>query len=106
MKIYIAKNGLSVTHSTHEFKENDVVAMPFEVTQEQLDCVSAGTHDFDVVDGQPCIVESDRAAKLEEARQTLLAEQEAKKTRKLELIQKVTSGTATQEEQTEFANLL
>lgn len=107
MKLHFIKheNG-TVTTSTWPFEENNLQSFPFEVTEEQSKEVEEGISDWDIVDGEPVLKPSTRKADKEAAEKEAQEAATAAKKRKFELIQKVTSGTATPEEQEEFANLL
>lgn len=108
--IHITKSESGITWSNWPITENGVSSIPFECTQEQLQEVQEGTKEFDIIDGQIVVKESNRKAEREaqEAQAKLEAEQAelAKKQRKKELIAKVAAGTATEAEQEEFADLL
>lgn len=107
---FVQLEGGAITYSNYSFKEHDTQSTPFEVNEEDLAAVKDGTKDFKIEGGNLLIVDSTRKADQEAAEQAAKeaaeAEKAAKTAHKLELIQKVTSGTATPEEQQEFANLL
>lgn len=108
--IHITKSESGITYSNWPITENGVSSIPFECTEEDLSAVTEGTKEFDIIDGQVILKDSNKKAEREakEAQDKLEAEQAelARKQRKKELIAKVAAGTATEAEQEEFADLL
>lgn len=96
----------AVTYSNYPISENGIDSLPFEASEDDLQAVLEGTAAWDIQDGQLITIPSDRKANQDQALADATLALEARKARKLELIQKVTSGTATVQEQEEFANLL
>lgn len=88
------------------FRENEQDSVPYEVTEEQIAAVETGEKDWDIVDDAIALRDSTRKADAEAQEKALQEAGIAARKRKFELIQKVTSGTATLAEQEEFANLL
>lgn len=109
-KYFILKNGDAITYSNWEISENGIKSISCEVSNEDLAEINDGTKEFDIIDGEVIIKPSNKKAErlAREAAEKDAAEAaiQAKKARKLELIKKVSLGTATEEEQEEFANLL
>lgn len=111
MKIYFAKhkNG-SVTYCNWPIKETDAEPFAFECTEQDLKDVHDGTKDWKIEGGKLTVVASTRKADLKAAKlaaaQAKQAKRAAEKARKLELVQKITEGKATPEEQTEFVNII
>jgi len=108
--IHITKSESGITWSNWPITENGVSSIPFKVSEEDLKSVTEGTKEFDVINGEVILKDSNKKAEREEAERLAKEEKEAeelaKKTRKRELISKVALGTATEEEQDEFADLL
>lgn len=96
----------AVSSSNWPFKENDIESTPYEVTEEQNRQVLAGEKDWAILDGVATLKEPAYKQQLAEEQKAQEQLAIAEKSRKLQLIQKVTSGTATLAEQEEFANLL
>lgn len=109
MKQHILKHD-TITICNWPFSENDIQSIPFECSEEDFAAYQDGTLDFDIVDGavitKPSTRKADKEAAELAAKQADEAAAAAKKYRKIELIGKVTGGTATPAEQEEFANLL
>lgn len=99
------ENG-SITYGNWPISENGVDAIPFEVTEEQIELVKDGTKDWSITEGVLSLIDSDRKAKIESEKIAIEQAIIDTRLRKIELIKKVTSGTATIDEQEEFANLL
>ena len=57
MQLYFLKNNTGITYSALPIKENGVEGTLFEVADVDLAKVEAGTHYFDLVDGQPVLIE-------------------------------------------------
>jgi hypothetical protein len=106
MQQFFVKTEAGVTRANYPIRENGIDSKPFEVSDEDLKKVEEGTHDFDIVKDKLVLVESNRKQQAEAIELQKQTEIEAAKARKIELIQKVTEGKATKEEQEEFANLL
>ena len=109
MKQHILKHD-TVTICNWPFSENDIQSIPFECSEEDLAAYNDGTLDFDIVDGAVITKPSTRKADKEAAEAKAIKDAAdaaaAKKHDKIQLLSKVTAGTATAEEIAEFANLI
>lgn len=109
MKQHILKHD-SITICNWPFSENDIQSIPFECSEEDYAAYQDGTLDFDIVDGtiitKPSTRKADREAAEAAAKQAAEAAAAEAKHNKIQLLSKVTAGTATAEEIAEFANLI
>lgn len=107
MYIHLVKHpGGEITASNYPINENGIDSLAYEVSEDQCVLVQEGLKDWVINDGVLSLKDSERKSKLEQTVIDGKKIEENAKTRKLELIEKVTSGEATKEEQLEFANLL
>ena len=105
MKIHYIKS--TGTVSNWPVEENGEKSTAFEISEE--DYIKSQTQDWKFeLKGEELKVVEDVEGKARRAQEKLTIEQAIidKKNRKVELISKVSAGTATIEEQTEFADLL
>ena len=104
MKHFFKKNqGGDVSDCNLPFKEDGEAAVQLTVNEDQLDKVTDGTHDFDVVNDKVVLKESNRKAEKLAKKQAI----EDKKTQVAELKAKLKAGQASNEEvQSILATLL
>lgn len=105
-KMYFSQIKDQLTMSNWPISENGAITYHFEVNEADLKAYHEGTLDFLIENGELKTTESTRKVEAEQLEQKKLEDEILKKQNKLALIQKITSGTATEEEQQEFANLI
>lgn len=91
---HFVKHGLRWTFGDLPMEENGIKSIASDVTQEQINMINEGTHDFDIVNGKVVFVESDRKDQMDEIK----AQQEAEAQENEELKAKLAGGKATPEE--------
>lgn len=109
MKLYITKSD-TITVSKHPFIENNTSSIEFESNEEDYNNFVDGVLDFDIVDDKVITKSSIRKQELldsiKKAEEEIKTKKQEEIVKKLELISKISNGTATLEEQEEFANLI
>jgi hypothetical protein len=111
MKYYFAKhtNG-QVTCCNWPVTETGADSYEFEVNEQDLKDVQGGDKEWRIEGGKLTVVASTKRLEFEAAQkaaeEAIVAADEAQKALKLELVQKITEGKASPEEQEAFVNLI
>ena len=107
MKQYFAKHpDGKITQCNWPIKETGAESFVFDVTEQDLQDVASLDKDWKIEKGILSTVTSDRKAKLFLVQQAAAEEKALVQSKKMELVQKITEGKATAEEQQEFVNLI
>lgn len=96
----------SIATSNFPIQEEGADSFEFEVTEEQHNNVNEGLHDWSIIGGALSLTESNRKDLKEESILKKEKEEKDLKTKKIEILEKITAGAATKAEITEFTNLI
>lgn len=106
MILHFLENNGHVSYSNWPIKENGVSSIKADIPNEWLELVESGEKDFKITNESVSIEDSTRKSEKEAAILEMQDLAEQVKLEKLALVEKITKGEATKEEQQQFVNLL